>query len=184
MRAVAPEVGEAAGEEAAAPPVTDETLEPTLERAFEAPDWTDERTDEAEATAPVAEAETEAADSEAEAASEGDSEGEAAASVAEGVAAEASPEAPAAPPWPAQRVPWRAVAASTWSGHCDWMHWRAPSTNDCDAQMQAKSVTPEQPAPWAPWVAQVRMQGLMVLGSSWATATEARTAAAAKYFIV
>jgi hypothetical protein len=30
----------------------------------------------------------------------------------------------------------------------------------------------------------VRMQGLMVLGSSWATATEARTAAAAKYFIV
>lgn len=117
MRAVAPEVGVAAGDEAA--PVTDETFEAAFDMALEAPAWTDERAEEAEATAPVAEFETEAADSEAElAASEGDSEGEAAASVAEGVAAEASPEAPAAPPWPAQRVPWRAVAASAWSGHC------------------------------------------------------------------
>lgn len=181
----APAAEPAAADEAPleAPLTADEAFEAPLEAAPEALDMADERTDEAEATAPEAEVWADEASSVAdEEASAAESEAdEAAASVCEPVAAPAPSEAEAEP-WPAQRVLWRAWAAEAWSGHClghvrssstrltSATHWlmqsRAPWTNCCDEQMQAKSVMPEQPEAVAPVVAHWRMQGLMVLGSS------------------
>lgn len=184
MRAPAPppaaadEAAEVAPETAELPlEATDEAPDMADEAAPEAADMADEATDEAEAAAELAT--FEADEAAPEAADEASEEVCEAADVAEPEA----PDAPDAPAPPGQRVCWRAVAADSWSGQVlrrvshargqvgledthDWMQVRAAWTNWDEAQTQVRSVMAEQPAWVAAVDAQVRMQGLIWLGSS------------------
>lgn len=203
LRAAAPEppaaadvAAETALEAAEAAPEAPEAAEPEAPEGRAEPEAEPEgAADEAPAAppAPLGAADDSEADSEASAddevsvmaaeSTDSELEGEGAAEEAEPEgAAEAEPEAP--PPWPAQRVCWRARAACSWSAQVLWMsakvqreretrsqethermHWRAASAKPGAEQTQPRSVTPEQPDWVAPVPAHWRIQGLMALGS-------------------